>query len=224
MRDLEDALPNWCENDLSISGKKESIEAFVKKAHSREHKFTGPFNGPFNSDIQDWENFTPIQIEILMKDPESCFGEESLLSFHSLLPVPTEVLFAPYDPGSFKKRAEQYPEWFSKYPNLIPGYNWEHNNWGVKWGASDVDFMGIYDSGNSSSVNYKFSTPWGPPSIFEKVSLDFPDLEFCLRWEEPGVCAAGEIVYKAGSITYNHEWEITEEEETYEEDGGDDEQ
>lgn len=222
---LEVILPNWCFNNLFINGKESSVDAFILKAKGREHQYYGPFNGDNKS--LDWGSFTPLHLDILLQEGPP-LGAESLLCFHSLLPVPKECLIAPYDQVQFGVKKKEYPEWFNKYPNLKSGYLWEAENWGVKWGASDIEFsrfeqlvaldlnnsMKNNDKDSHSFASYSFNTPWGPPSIFQKVSLDFPDLTFILKWEEPGAGVGGQTNYHNGEVE-TREWELEEEDEDF---------
>jgi len=95
------------------------------------------------------------------KYPSSPYKEaiENLLSFHQFLPVPEDVL------------KEEYGK---------AGYKWECKNWGVKWGACNVQLEGSEEG----SVTYLFDTPWGPPLPWMKeVAKQYPGLEFTLEWE-----------------------------------------
>jgi len=209
-------LPNWCENSLTISGPKDSVSSFVKKAEGREHKYAGPFSYNLSRDSGElepiWEGFLQIQMEVLMKGSEDTLGETSLLSFHSLLPIPKEVLFSPYDSHVFEKMAKKYPEWFSKYPDLKSGYEWENSAWGVKWGATGIERDGLWKDRDLWVVKYHFSTAWNPPTLFQSVSEDFPDLLFSLEWKEPGQGFSGYKRYRGGLIVEESEWEWDEEE------------
>src|ERR1035438_5932980 len=77
-------MPNWCQNNLTITGPEAEVQAFKAKAVGHS----------------PWE------------EPE---GEPDGLNFHSLVPVPEEVLKAGYESA---------------------GYDWEQKNWGCKWAAA----------------------------------------------------------------------------------------
>jgi hypothetical protein len=61
-------MPNWCRNNLTMTGPEADIQAFKAKAVGHS----------------PWA------------EPE---GDPGLLNFHSLVPVPDEVLKAGYDPA-----------------------------------------------------------------------------------------------------------------------------
>ncbi len=65
-------------------------------------------------------------------------------------------------------------------------YTWRLENWGCKWGSSEVTF--IYDHDDFAPrglgavmLSCFFNTPWSPPqAICEKLRHDFPDL--LIQW------------------------------------------
>lgn len=87
-------------------------------------------------------------------------AEEIVLNFHSLMPIPAEVIAAGYH-----RR----------------GYFWELENWGCKWGASDAELANEWEG----YLVYRFLTPWSPPIAFlEKLARQWPALTFLIDYEE----------------------------------------
>jgi hypothetical protein len=83
-------------------------------------------------------------------------GEPDVLNFHSLVPVPEEVLKAGYESA---------------------GYDWERENWGCKWGAENPTILDEWEG----HVEYEFSTAWSPPEKFlQTVAVQHPKLQFIL--------------------------------------------
>ena len=141
-------MPNWCSNNLTITGPQVDVEAFKTKAVGHS----------------PWE------------EPE---GEPDTLNFHSLVPVPEEVLKAGYEPA---------------------GHDWELANWGCKWGASDPEILDEWEG----HVEYEFHTAWSPPIEFlQKVAVQWPSLVFVLAYEEPGIGFKG-IAKFQGEIHEDH--------------------
>jgi hypothetical protein len=94
-------------------------------------------------------------------------GDPDVLNFHSLVPVPEEVLKAGYESA---------------------GYNWEKENWGCKWGPSDPEIL----DEREGHVEYEFYTAWSPPEQFlQTVAVQYPKLQFVLEYEEPGLAFKG---------------------------------
>lgn len=60
-------------------------------------------------------------------------------------------------------------------------YDWNVENWGTKWDASDVS-QTFHEEGK---VEYSFSTPWSAPlPALVALSAQYPRLEISLDWEE----------------------------------------
>lgn len=95
-----------------------------------------------------------------------------VLNFHSLVPVPEEILKAGYDSA---------------------GYDWQMENWGCKWGASGPGIL-VEREGH---VEYEFYTAWSPPIKFlENVAKQWAALVFVLSYEEPGMGFKGIAKFK----------------------------
>jgi len=84
-------------------------------------------------------------------------------------------------------------------------YNWNIENWGCKWDASDVQVQ-VFDQG--ANMFYEFSTPWGAPiNFFEKLVALHPELSFELRYaEEQGW--GGEEHGEGGVHWVVDEWDV----------------
>lgn len=189
-------MPNWCHNNLIISaGSSQRIKEFKNKAE-------GPTQNYNTYDMSNpWPAFDEIRIKALW-DSLPCPGMVEVFSFHSLFPVPDEVLRLPYDDNQAKKICNILG---IKY--LTGGYSWEAENWGVKWGACNPQL----DMESNCQLYYCFDTPWGPPVGFlRKVSEDWPDLTFQLDFEEPGAGFCGSL------LLINGEGEVQQSEMTFE--------
>lgn len=133
-------MPNWCANKLTITGPKAEVLAFKERAVGHP-----PWSRP--------EELVSV--------------EPSALNFHSLVPVPDEVLAGGYEKA---------------------GYDWEKEHWGCKWGASEA---GIVDQWEGF-IAYEFNTAWSPPLEFlEALAVKWPNLMFVLEYEEPGCAFKG---------------------------------
>lgn len=208
-------MPNWCSNTLYISGKKSTILALIERAASGGHRYVGPFNNRNND--TDWGAFTPIQMEALMKDDDLFLDKSeksSCFSFHAFVPVPREVMLSPYDTGELNRKKAEYPEWFSRFPNLKAGYDWETENWSCKWGASSPMIGSQSGDDEDYTVEYSFDTPWGPPTDFmHSFALMYPSLSFTLDFREEGMGFEGQYVWSNGACIRMEDGEIEREEE-----------
>lgn len=92
-------------------------------------------------------------------------------------------------------------------------YNWNVDNWGVKWDAKleerAVDQLEVttYESG-TTAVSYHFETAWGAPNeIFVALAEKYPHLEFDIEWEEEQGFGA-EVSIVDGEVSVVREWDI----------------
>ena len=111
------------------------------------------------------------------RDPYNGQFNPSVFSFHRLVPVPADVAKCDYGaPGG--------------------GYEWQKENWGVKWGASHAEVSAADDS-----LLYCFQTAWDPPlSFVQKASGIYPTLTFLLTFRPPMSLWPEEYAIKAGEI------------------------
>jgi hypothetical protein len=129
-------MPNWCVNQLTVRGPSAELARFKSQAVGHYPWSTAEERGA---------------------EPPNP------LNFHSLVPIPEEILRSAYNDAA---------------------YNWEKENWGNKWGACDV---GLLDEWPESLV-YSFNTAWSPPIAFlQKVCRQWPVLTFILEYDEPGI-------------------------------------
>jgi len=78
----------------------------------------------------------------------------------------------------------------------MDGYDWRVANWGTKWNVRDarVDRDGV-------AATYSFETAWAPcVPVVERLAALFPDLEFSLAYDEPGMDFGGYVFYRDGEI------------------------
>ena len=76
-------------------------------------------------------------------------------------------------------------------------YNWQHDNWGVKWGDCNT-FMEL----DEKATNFRFETAWGTADVaFLKISEMFPNLIFLFSYEEEaGFFCGAEVMHKGEKV------------------------
>lgn len=193
-------MPNWCNNDLHVTGDKESIKKFRLAAKGPTQTYND-----FREEGSKWpEKLDSIRLKAMaeqLPDP----GPVTEFSFHALFPVPDEVRRFPYDCNQANKIREKLG-----LEKQGGGYSWESENWGCKWGASEAALW----SSEDTALHYGFDTPWGPPEPFiEKISKDWPELHFELHYEEPGMNFKGEFHVQDGSVLVDFSEECEHENE-----------
>lgn len=196
-------MPNWCQNTLHVDGAADDVAAFVKAARGREHTYKD-----YSSMRDKWPVYEDIRLRALYDEPPALSDRESDLSFHSLVPIPDEVLKLPYDSSQAKSLADLLD--LPDKKNALGGHAWENQNWGVKWGACEVNM----DHNDPECASYHFDTAWGPPLEFlERVAEDWPSLRFELSFEESGMGFGGEVVYEDGCCVHENNYDMDYDEE-----------
>lgn len=168
-------MPNWCHNSLRVTGPESSIKKFLDNAKKADaYKVT--------YDDTDWSAFEHIKLEILMSEAkEHSNTSDNHFCFNGLFPVPLAIQVLPYDQYCLKELRMSNPsvEEFCKKHNVsVSQYEWELENWGVKWGATSSYIGELEESYDGNhTVLIQFDTPWNAPvEFFNKVSKDYPDL------------------------------------------------
>ena len=199
-------MPNWCHNTLTVSGDESHVLAFVERAKSAEAPLS------FN-------NFVPEPPDDVLRELEE-FKPCTMCGACGTLPKSPEQARA--------RGARWYDWMASREDrtcNVCRGtkrervgsegwYRWRCEHWGTKWdaafgepfialGSGDMDVeLSVETKGATLTPEvavFKFDTAWAPPLSFaEAVSEQYPDLEFTLRYGEPGEGFAGETRFIGG--------------------------
>ena len=80
-------------------------------------------------------------------------------------------------------------------------YDWRIDKWGTKWAESDLYVNQDYTehSDGTASIALSFESAWCPPlEAFDKISMDYPNLLFCIYYEEPGMAFCGNCIWALG--------------------------
>lgn len=159
-------MPNHCETDVFIRGKKEDVDAFAKWLEEIE---------PFGRDI--------CRVLLPYPEPYKTMDEEA-------------KAFSFFGNNELSKEERQAAEeaYQAKYGHTKDGYNaggyeWCLEHWGTKWGVYEVDFTPATKRGALLS----FQSAWSPPSeaVFEALAAKFPNLTFEAEWFEGGAGYCG---------------------------------
>lgn len=141
-------MTNWCKNILVVTGDEKHVARFKTLA------------------VGFWPWDEPVPGE-----------EPGALNFHSLVPIPDQVIAAGYKDG---------------------GKDWQKKNWGCAGGA----VLPRLESENSFRLDYFFETPISPPlKWMQKVSASWPLLLFELSFLEEMLSYRGEATARAGKLT-----------------------
>jgi hypothetical protein len=164
-------MPNWCYNTLLIEAEPQVIA-----------KIKAQLSAPYESTYQKFPSDEWIT-ETVQKD----------FSFWNIIRPPAEKLGEYHGTHGYTADGKVGDTEFN-------WYNWNINNWGVKWDASECELT----ESDETSLQYQFHTPWGvAEGAMTALSEQYPDVSFNLDFEEE-TGWGGEIEFINGQcITIN---------------------
>ena len=186
---LQLRMPNWCNNDLSVCGKKKDIQEFEEKALDN----------------------SKLSMNKLVPLPEALKNSRSpqtIVPSKSFEKKFVEAILKGEDKPITKKISEAL---IKKY-GADDWYRWQVNNWGTKWDIEgELANTEIYGKKkNMKALYFTFDSAWSPPSDYiHKLIEMFPKLEFHLEFNEPGCAFKGEIEGKNGEIVNDYDTEMS---------------
>ena len=178
-------MPNWCYNSLTIEGSKELI-ADVKRM----------LNRPFVQSHDSWDRETGQMRIVETKYSNPVFAFHNIYNHRQDGISDEEYLKQP----DYKQPLEEALMFKGNH-----WYDWNVRNWGTKWDVAihdkdeypDTELMEESDT----SLAYRFNTAWSPPTeAISKLSLQYPDLDFELSYEEE-TGWGGLLQFEAGNVS-----------------------
>tara|TARA_B100000131_G_scaffold221323_1_gene212831 strand:- start:22912 stop:23643 length:732 start_codon:yes stop_codon:yes gene_type:complete len=202
-------MPNWCTNNVKISGPAKTLALLVSKIKKHGEIFSATFPPP--------EELTSVSAgsEELMyhiyygEIPSYIFGWADVLASGITKEDPDcrEKLidyFSKEGRGFSKEKADQYKHNMDTHGHLT-WYSWCVENWGTKWDVSVDDLHNDYlpaaRMDEDTYWEFSFETAWSPPEGWvAETSLLYPDLVFTLEYSELGMFFAGFKEYINGEL------------------------
>ena len=177
-------MPNWVYNSLTIEGSEEDISAIKTQ-----------LNQPFTREHDQWDSQTQQ-----MQKKEYNYSNPVFAFWNIVKPTNLEAYNGP-QPEHKLPIAFDSDHW----------YDWNVRNWGTKWDVSVGDDQEYPDTElmeeSKTSLAYRFNTAWSPPlPAIEKLSSQYPDVEFSLSYEEE-TGWGGEFLFVDGSGTEIEDYE-----------------
>lgn len=149
-------MPNWVYNNLSIAPTHEHKDN--PEAIADVERLISQVGAAYSTVQYDWHEKTLKEVQV----------EEPIFSFWNIVRPEGEDL-------------QKYEESIGASGAMPFWYDWNCENWGTKWDASDVSCT-FHEEGK---VEYSFSTPWAAPLPgLATLSAQYPRLEISLDWEE----------------------------------------
>ena len=133
-------------------------------------------------------------------------GEDEYSLLEKLYPTPDELNIGDV---SFSVDEQQQAN-FEKF-GYKSWYDWRIAKWGCKWPESDLHVGQDYTENKDGTavIAFNFESPWcSPLEAFDKISMDYPSLLFCIYYEEPGMGFCGSAVWGDGERQQNSQAEL----------------
>jgi hypothetical protein len=179
-------MPNWCSNNIVVTGPVEDIARFTQTCIRLDEKGHSCFD--FNSLIP-----MPAILERTVAgggvdDALVILGRDDL----AFVPRPLEELMKYWTVTDIEALKEKIgPEALENARQSIEAcehtgapnwYVWANMNWGTKWNASDFEVV----KEEPGRYECRFETAWCPPNpVYEKLAEMFPNLCFEINgWDD----------------------------------------
>jgi hypothetical protein len=192
-------MPNWCVNQVDISGDEVEVAKLVEFVKSDENSFTfenivpPPATPMYSSDCTHNKYVCGCE-SVAQPDPENegkfmWVIDGKKVEYHGKCPTHNEHSF-------------------SNHPDNW--YNWNITNWGTKWSAGEVWNDRIDDDGKvDGHTSYNFDTAWSPAEpVVAALAEKFPTLRIAHRYCEAGMGYAGEVLYADGAEIRREEYDM----------------
>lgn len=164
-------MPNWCENELRISGEREYVIEFLKDAgYFNKDGSTFSFNGlrPMPDTLRKIHTGSTFVDGVQ-------YGRWYEDELKNVVPI-TE------------KEAQSLCDMFG----ACDWYDWANKYWGTKWDASNVDYMSVDLEDPWAYAELRFETAWGPPEyLYDYLLNKYPNVELDWFYKEPAMRFAG---------------------------------
>lgn len=185
-------MPNWCDNDLRITGPAKELKRF--KDFAKETVDGQEEELSANKFIPYPEKFKK-QDELAKKNGEKREELKKKLIKEGMS-----------EDKARQKACTDIPDVKDGYNQ--GGYSWCCSNWGTKWGFCDIELVEeIYRKGKDdkcSELFYTFNTAWSPAiPVIKKMGKMFPLLTFDLRYFEQGAGFNGMYIVDKGKVIHD---------------------
>jgi len=235
-------MPNWCVNQLDITGDEAEIVRLVDLVRGGGDAFdfakiVPPPDSPIYSAAETQNDFQCgcKKVWVETKPQVGKWGEDGYEKAEGHwevngLPVEKEVLgngtikdfVATGFGGSMVCPTHKLGE-ISSHPDWW--YNWNVANWGTKWNCGEVWHDRADDMNTAGRTSYNFETAWSPAErVVHALSGLFPTLTISHRYCEGGMGYAGEVMYHSGNEIsrqeYSSEYDSLPDEAWYKQEDG----
>jgi hypothetical protein len=203
-------MPNWCNNNLYVSGPSDArlVFALAAKGNGERNDFSLNNLLPCPASLNEVSaGSDEIAYDVM-------FGDLSKIECYAWIPAQIKgdrealiSFLSDHYARPMREIGQKMKDNLDNY-GATHWYDWCVKNWGTKW---DVDGQLISDDG---ALSYSFESAWSPPSEgLREISAKFPELVFALEYFENGMCFAGKIVFQNGDVIEDdyRQWNTKEE-------------
>ena len=180
-------MPNWCQNELRVSGKRDDLDRFKEAAKGE--------NG-----CLDMNSFIPYPVEYRNQDEICRVFREEIEEHNRKIMEKMKQMSQEEKEQLWKDNNES---WGIKGPDgyNCGGYEWCCDNWGTKWNFCDPCLVVEDLDEEDGYLFYEFATAWSPPvPVIKKMGEKFPQLIFELRYFEGSMQFNGILRIENGEI------------------------
>lgn len=188
-------MPNWSSTNFTIRGSEEDVQAFRKGVQQ------------IGDELSIIKSYLPCPQPLY--DATSMFAFDVIPEHWSKSVTDGTWTQEDYDNrvAENAKRLVQQKENLEKY-GYKDWWDWEIDNWGVKWGDCDTEIWDPAEQKNSWVVAGWFQTPWGTATnAWKNISKLFPKCSFEFHSEEEAGFFAGTEAIIDGVVVYENYYE-----------------
>ena len=211
-------MPNWCRNQLIVSGEKHLVKQFEDDAERKsegDNVFTLAAFHPCPEELAtaEEESTSSVGYHVFFAPGESAAAgileypwvQEAGVTTVEELKAFLKEKDPKYEAGGRKKRdnLQQY--------GCASWYDWSINNWGTKWDVDCTDANPVVElAQNIWRISYHFGSAWSPPvPAIAKIASIYTRLRFELSYAESGNGFEGRATFEDGVQTEDLEQEYS---------------
>lgn len=171
-------MPNWCSNELNISGPKEDMFNLFRKIgyKGKTIKSLDTFCKKASITLSSW-----YPIPKTFKNWDTTNKPDTYERFKNNNPSSTEK-----DYNKYLFRYQKAKNYQQKHYGCIGWYEYNMKTFGVKW---DCPLYGFYITEDKNCIycDVVIDSPWSPPETWlQSMIKDFPTLNWIMKFDEPG--------------------------------------
>lgn len=126
--------------------------------------------------------------------------DKTVCLFKTFVPIPQEL-----ENTTSPNRDEEQAEYLTEKYGFRDWYDWQHANWGIKWGCADARWSNEkpIESRNNGLFDLvlHYETPWAPGSdCLKGIFILNNNLSFFLEYEEEGMGFRGNLFVRNGEV------------------------